>query len=430
MANYYQSKIANINKSGENIDQQEQNIDEYIPNTIENSESSLNSVDSIESSIDIISQDYSSNEQEYSEGNGNDNSSDNNNRTNKINTDSSIYVNIPKSYASHKKCVICLRGNLKLTVIPMNAIALAYFKTNILIPKNARCCHSHFTEDKSRLKEEAMDDLVPHSNQIQVNGIYLLDLLGALRNIFINKSLFEKFKNSSIVENDDCIQFSGFSKNDFKIIEESLINMRNSNERSISQALAVYLCWMKRNVDQTFLATIFGISQRDVSRYCQQIRESLMNNFVKNNLGASSLNRDDFLNNNTDIVKRLFFDNSDSDQLAIIADGTYCYIQKSSNNDFQRKTYSCQKKRHLIKPFVICTTNGYIVDIYGSYGASANDASILQHVLNTDTDLVSLLKPNDVVLLDRGFRDCVKTLKQKYKLKPYLPTCKIIIIKV
>jgi hypothetical protein len=72
--------------------------------------------------------------------------------------------------------------------------------------------------------------------------------------------------------------------------------------------------------------------------------------------------------------------------------GTYCYIQKSFNNEFQRKSYSVQKGRHLVKPFVLCTTDGQIVDIYGLYEATKNDATILLDILKKDKKLNTLLR--------------------------------------
>ena len=44
------------------------------------------------------------------------------------------------------------------------------------------------------------------------------------------------------------------------------------------------------------------------------------------------------------------------DQIVLIADGTYLYCQKSSNNEFQRRTYSSHKHRHLIKPTIITSS--------------------------------------------------------------------------
>ncbi|MFO0003396.1 MAG: transposase family protein [bacterium] len=68
------------------------------------------------------------------------------------------------------------------------------------------------------------------------------------------------------------------------------------------------------------------------------------------------------------MVKLLF--ELDDEILVLIADGTYLYCEKSLNNQLQRKTYSGQKKRHLIKPFIIITSDGYIVDVFGLYPAT------------------------------------------------------------
>ena len=92
-----------------------------------------------------------------------------------------------------------------------------------------------------------------------------------------------------------------------------------------------------------------------------------------------------------------------TDHLVIVADGTYCKIEKSKNNDFQYKTYSKQKCASLIKPFLICCADGYIIDCYGPFPANKNDSSILNYILKTDPDLEKLLIPNKtLILLDRG----------------------------
>lgn len=60
----------------------------------------------------------------------------------------------------------------------------------------------------------------------------------------------------------------------------------------------------------------------------------------------------------------------------------------------QRKLYSGNKKRPLVKPFVITTTNGRIIDVYGNYAACDNDASIMIDVLEKDKDLSELILSN------------------------------------
>jgi hypothetical protein len=70
---------------------------------------------------------------------------------------------------------------------------------------------------------------------------------------------------------------------------------------------------------------------------------------MQNNLGANRTIRDEWLTHNTKQSKKLFL--KDDNQLLLLADGTYCYVQKSANNSFQRKTYNGQKKDILLNLF-------------------------------------------------------------------------------
>ena len=92
----------------------------------------------------------------------------------------------------------------------------------------------------------------------------------------------------------------------------------------------------------------------------------------------------------------------------------------------QRLTYSDQKKRHFVRPFTVCCSDGLIVDIYGPFAAVNNDASILKQLLEEENEqnnvsLRSILRPGDFLILDRGFRDCGKQLKKELKLNIRMP---------
>jgi hypothetical protein len=159
--------------------------------------------------------------------------------------------------------------------------------------------------------------------------------------------------------------------------------------------------------------------------YCDQVRSSLLKDFVPYNLGASHLTRQEWIDEINYIPKNLF--SVKDDQIMLVADGTYIYTHKSKYNSLQRKQYSVQKNRSLVKPFVVCTTTGKIVDIFGLYKATENDATILEKILNSSEknckEFRDLLKTNDHLLLDRGFRDVISTLKSKYRLQPHMPIC-------
>lgn len=56
--------------------------------------------------------------------------------------------------------------------------------------------------------------------------------------------------------------------------------------------------------------------------------------------------------------------------------------------------------------------DGFVVDVLGPFEATVNDAQILSNLLEQNEDLKSLLQPNDVFVLDRGFRDVQETLAE------------------
>jgi hypothetical protein len=120
----------------------------------------------------------------------------------------------------------------------------------------------------------------------------------------------------------------------------------------------------------------------------------------------------------------MIFQNQNIDQLAIIADSTYIFIDKSSDNELQRLTYSDQKKRHFVRPMTLCSSDGRIIDLYSPYFAVNNDAQIILDVLKNNKNITELIKPGDVMIFDRGFKDCLKELTVKYELNVHLPACK------
>jgi hypothetical protein len=121
------------------------------------------------------------------------------------------------------------------------------------------------------------------------------------------------------------------------------------------------------------------------------------------------------------MVRELHCDSDDV--IPIIADGTYAYIQKSNDNMFQRLTYSVQKGSHLVKPFIMISSNGWIIDIFGPYPATYNDAKILELVFEKHGKKFSdIFKEGDIFIVDRGFRNSKKMLEdKKYIVK--MPTC-------
>ena len=70
------------------------------------------------------------------------------------------------------------------------------------------------------------------------------------------------------------------------------------------------------------------------------------------------------------------------------------------NNKYRRKSFSGQKEVPLCKRFTIRTTNGYVVNMLGTYPANQNDADIMKTIIEDPNGLCNFLRTNDIFVLD------------------------------
>lgn len=217
------------------------------------------------------------------------------------------------------------------------------------------------------------------------------------------KSVFEKFKDISSVQDSHCIEITGWTKKQFLDFSKFITSIKNSKNRSKEQLIALYRYWLRTGTNQSVLAKIFkkGCSQQAISKYLSQIRKAINDDFVPFFLGADR-KREFFLKHNNEMVTELL--SIKNEELVIVCDGTYTRIEKSQNNNFQYKSWSVQKSTSLLKPFIICCSDGYIIDCYGSFSANMNDACIFEYILKTDLALKEkiLLPGKTIIFLDRG----------------------------
>jgi predicted transcriptional regulator len=256
----------------------------------------------------------------------------------------------------------------------------AYILTQILIPSSTRACTDHFVLNSNLLSNEALSQLSAVAETISLSAEQISQLMENLRKRAKSNSTFQKFSSPIIKDKKLCMRTTGFTPIQFYEIFNELGQMRNSDSRTKSQALAVYLFWLKTGAGQETIAAYFDsneLTQQKISHYCEQIREALAGtsndednkSFVQKNLGAKSITREQLCSHNTDFI-RVFCGNHENNKAAVVADGTYLRCEKSSNNKVQREAFSMQKKTSLLKPFIICAADGYIIDIYGLYPAT------------------------------------------------------------
>lgn len=181
------------------------------------------------------------------------------------------------------------------------------------------------------------------------------------------------------------------------------------NEEKAKTALCIYLNRLKTSHTLVNIAAQFKINEKSVRRKIEVVRKCLFDEFVPQHLYQRS--RQNLIEHTTSIAKQLY--GNGRELVALVWDGTYIYLDKSFNYDFQKKTYSGQQKRNLIKIMMCVTTDGTIASVHGPYGAGENDASIMGKILRDESGIFDSLGFADVMVVDRGFRDVTQDLKDR-----------------
>lgn len=212
--------------------------------------------------------------------------------------------------------------------------------------------------------------------------------------------------------NETCRYWTGLTKENFLLLISQTPLLRE-HFRKYKTALGIFLIKLRTGEPHLRLGQLFDVSQTSISNILSNVRKILNVQFVSLHMGISHLPRNETLYRNLTIPQGLFGGEEDGSRRAIvICDGTYVYLQKSSNYSFKKKSYSLHKYRNLIKPFLIVTTDGHILDIYGPYAATVSDADIMKQLFqNENNELRQYFREGDVFILDRGFRDTTDLLR-------------------
>lgn len=330
-----------------------------------------------------------------------------------ITSPKSIQLGIPATPRSHKYCVVCKKsGNNRnhLIVVPEKARTQAFVETGIFIDSRNRSCKSHIYMSYFN---KASLCLLQSSKQTDVFS--RSDITNLTTNIrkMMKASSYLNFDIPSLIDDEDYTNLLGINRDQFSVLADELRLIRNSLSRSVRTCLAVFLMKLKTGLPNKVLSILFRLKKHQVQRIIHSARLSLMTEFVPNYLGFGHISHEDFCQQHTTTVAKTLFTN-ESSQAVIILDGTYVYIQKSSNYRFQRQSYSLHKHRSLVKPMVIVASDGYILSVLGPYLADYhnNDAAITKHLFKHNLEKINdWMEENDVCIVDRGFRDAVEFLE-------------------
>lgn len=321
------------------------------------------------------------------------------------------FVELPLSrvIATHKYCFICnFDHKINLVQVPFEARLQVFIKRRLFIPHGNRCCKSHLL--KKRFYDEEIQSLHIYSNESKIRVNELPKLMEQL-SVMSDTKLIRKVSEFNFPE-ERLKTFTGLSWENVIQLRDMMTSLRNTSVRTVTQALVVFLFKLRTGNSNKITASIFEIErEQSVSEMTISIEKSFDKDIIPKLFGFQAMKRQDIIDTHTSQMVRQLY-NIKRDQLVLIFDGTYIRHQKSTNNEYQRKSYSGQKKAPLCKPFTICTTNGYIVDMPGPFLGTQNDADIMKIIMENN-DFRALVKKGDIFVVDRGFRDVKNLLEQE-----------------
>lgn len=301
-------------------------------------------------------------------------------------------------------------------------------RRNIYISKGARACDRHLNElswntiqrnvnQRYKFSTKQIEDLIQllrNSGSTTISetaGEYSsLTLLNILHCCEYSSLLFLSAIGPQ--SNKTMRVYIGLNFNQFQmVLRAALPFLLQSFKNSETLRLALYIYFMKMRTNHTNsqIAPLLNISEFTVSVWIRKVRSLIHKAIVPRFLYNRS--REELLRNTTQLSRQLYEANNETVVLTI--DATYVFTIKSSNYSYQKKSFSVQFGRNLIKFMLFVSTNGFIAAVYGPFEAKKNDATILNEIINEQTSIFEKLLPGDIVVVDRGFRDVVDTLKNR-----------------
>lgn len=315
-----------------------------------------------------------------------------------------IALNINKSRVSSTKCCVCdVQYPEKLHRVSQQMRHEILKLKRFYIPKNARACQMH--SDFSVWAGISFQNVQSKFTATQIED--MVDLLRSSpeplqKSVLDVKSDFE-FRTDTALTRAQFIDLFG------RLPSISSEFKNDKNNQTAIESLYIYLMKLRTGRTHDDIGSIFGITRFTVTERMNKIRKVLENDFVYKNVNFE-MTREQLAQRTTPLSQMLFC-NGDTTRPVITLDGTYIYIQQSSNYGFQKQTYNAHKKRNFIRVMVCTTTDGTILFVLGPYKASTNDASIMNSLI-ANSDAFNNLNRGDVILLDRGFSTCTDIIKQ------------------
>ena len=332
-----------------------------------------------------------------------------------VSTDDDTRRNIPLlsikdmfyGHSSQSKCTICRNSfNQYSTILPKRPNHQLIFHHNIWCLSSWRICSNHLIgKDVDPNVEIGIDEREILSSQLPSRSEDITnDLLEIVHMLSKQESSFTL--RFSSLDDADCKAWTGWTRAQFLEIFLLCSPCIDTGIYTPTHEDALLLFWVKVKTDISWrqCSTLFNMSVGSISKTFHSIVKSLDTTIVQFFLGRDHLTRENILEHNTVFSEDFFWKRA-----TVILDGTYIFINKSSDHKLQRVSYRGQKKRNYLKFMSIALADGYILDAVGPFPGNANDSKITKAIM----DSLSWLEKNDNVVVDRGFKDVLSDLESR-----------------
>lgn len=138
----------------------------------------------------------------------------------------------------------------------------------------------------------------------------------------------------------------------------------DKNSQTSTDSLYMYLMKMRTGRTNDDIGRIFGKTRSAVTRRLRKVRLAMENDFVFENVNCL-FTRHQLAERSTSLLSQMLFCKGDVTRPVLVLDGTYVYVQKSSNYQFQKSSYNSYKKRNFVRVMICTTTGGTIVFALG-----------------------------------------------------------------
>ena len=328
--------------------------------------------------------------------------------------------------SSHRKCSLCLEYNDNCINIPKSVRHSLIIECSLWCPPDARVCSEHligsFLHPDTKINMHSRIPLESKLNE-SISPVVINDLLEIVHEVSKHETS-PKLKFETLSDS-DCHAWTGWTlvqfQNMYDMCESDLVSGSSDSSRAID-LLLYFWAKLKTNLSWNQMTMLTNLSQATLSRYFHTIADILNTIVVPKYLGTNHISRHDAITHNTVFTKAFY-----GDQVTLILDGTYIYLNKCSDHQFQRASYGGQKKRNYLKFMSVVLPDGYVLDTIGPYHGNVNDATITRLIMEKIEILKSWLEANDNMIVDRGFRDALDLLaKLGYdaRMPSFLPTGK------